>query len=833
MDEEEEDEDFLQLLEEVGLPKDAFGGKRDERADDLIADDDPVLDFLKETEDTDDVENAGRDGRHGTVKVEAEEDEEEGLVSPKTSEIEAAAETGSRRNHKDPSGSKIYQGQHDNAAKDDDNDDDDDFLDWLVDDKGRSPQGKHHLDAHRLVHEAEASHGGDPEEESDLLARLKDALEREDSGENAQQILHLCKRLGRIPAKYRAEIWCKLLHTSEDVHASSRQHGRGQQPSREDEESVLKAMAESAVLRHANLAEEQRKLGDCENPSEVLREADDLFVEVQMHTRVVVRAFDVEISLCDPGIADVVHVLASPALKLSPFEVAPLMQELRRKRVLLLQFPDDDTVVPSILQKRAKLLELVLRLHAPDLAERVFSFGPPQVVIPWRWWRCAFAGEVVTTSLLTIWDLLIVDACPETNGDHGPSHASPLTGVWEGCDPRGPLAVYMMIALLVKCKDALMSNEDTKIIECQATDNPNRAKATEDSPQHFLAVLRAAVARIPAGEAMQLCDEAKILRASTPLDVIEEAFQDHAVSQTEPPPENVFNSEPRSTSSLQTGMRNTLQDGMASMLGGWLRSTENSKSVPNVTRMGSSASSSSSSSGSRSWSNAMKLTLGLGGLSAETLEREKTLRDEHTKTQTSLAEKHFQVVDADAPKPFDQELVKPQRASENAAAAETTAKDLTNLLPSNAAQAKHELSGLTKGALLTLSILRPLDTSEWTLLPIQMETNSGFLILAHYRLVFLEASDGKSLPMPQDLASQSQLALLGDYESCTLTVLDAFHVSELSHLIIGGTTSKDLRDIMVRFHHPELRFIRTFQVFNTRATSLGDQLHTMIQELFL
>eukprot|EP00511_Aplanochytrium_stocchinoi_P004427 CAMPEP_0204834786 /NCGR_PEP_ID=MMETSP1346-20131115/20736_1 /ASSEMBLY_ACC=CAM_ASM_000771 /TAXON_ID=215587 /ORGANISM="Aplanochytrium stocchinoi, Strain GSBS06" /LENGTH=73 /DNA_ID=CAMNT_0051968293 /DNA_START=70 /DNA_END=287 /DNA_ORIENTATION=+ len=69
-----------------------------------------------------------------------------------------------------------------------------------------------------------------------------------------------------------------------------------------------------------------------------------------------------------------------------------------------------------------------------------------QISLPFRWWRCAFAGEVGFHTLLELWDVLIFDSCPESSGDTGPVELYANIGIFEGCDPRGPLAVYIMLA---------------------------------------------------------------------------------------------------------------------------------------------------------------------------------------------------------------------------------------------------------------------------------------------------------------------------------------------------------------------------------------------------
>lgn len=869
--ESDEDDDFLQLLDEVGLPRDAFAGDGDDRAE-TIAHDDPVLDFLRDDhENLDDEEsdeesfvaNQSPDQRKAQqIDDAADEDdaaddqeaEDLGLSMspaddnsrPKDGENGTTSARKARSQLKsDMNGLKVETSKSSKRGlKERTSSESGDFLDWLVDGGDETPEAKHHREAVKLVSESESKHECDPEEESDLLARLQSILNNEGNASNVREIMTVCQRLGRVHPKYRADVWCKLLHTRDDVRVSPRQHGRDQQPSREDEDSVLKAMTESTIIRHAGLVEEQRRLG-IDDPDEILRDAhaDDLHVEVIMHTRVVVRAFDVEISLCDPGIADVVYVLASPILKLSPFHIAPLIQELRRKRVLLLQFPDDDAVVPSILAKRAKLLELVLRLHDEELAHRVFSIGPPQVVIPWRWWRCAFAGEVVVSSLLTIWDLLIVDACPENNGDEGPSHASLLTGVWEGCDPRGPLAVYMMIALLVKCRQSLMEGDDT-------------------SPQHFLDVLRSAVARIPASDAVQLCEEAKILRASTPLNVIEEAFYDDETraylaqqqklqqqqkqkSRLKHAQESLNELTGSATGNRVASSVMAARENVSSVLGSWFTKSSpttlplpNAQSSPQAYARSPQTRTHDSKENPRkakSWSDKMKLTLGFGGLSAETLAREKAVRDADRKSRQSSLQDQIRIIDT-AHSSVEEELLQPQTKTLESVDTFTESKsDLSNYLPASAAQARHELSGLYRGGIVSLSILRPLKLQHWSLYPINLggsDSMPGIMCITSYRIFFLQAK-GASPPRTRKFIRRSQLARLGDLEQLTFRVLDARHLSEISHLIVLPSATSSFQDIIMRYHAPENHFISAFSLPNEDSSKLLESFNKMAQELFL
>jgi len=579
-------------------------------------------------------------------------------------------------------------------GNDEGNDDGGDFLEWLVSEtQAKSPPVSKAMK--ELRSKVSSSNAGpasplEHEEESDIALRLAKELKSHEV-ESTGNLIHILKEIGHIPHELRAEIFRKLLHVSEDVHIIQRfASSQNSDVTKEDEENILRSMASAALRRQG------------------LEDQDELLVELQSSIRVIVRSFGIDASFCDPGVADVALVLISPQLKVCPYDLGPFIQALQRKRVVALQFPHDH-VVSIILQKRAKLLHLGLELHGEELCSCVDKIGPLQQLVPWRWWRCAFAGEISLASILPIWDLLVTDACPESYGDHGPSNVSQHTGVWEGCDPRGPLAVYLILALLLSRREIIMKT------------GPIQNKEIMTS-QMFREVLHSATRDIPESEAHELCAEARALRASTPLDLVEEAFdqESYQVPIQEPPSEKILN-EPKTSMNFRERF---------------------------------------------------KLTFGFGDSSAEALTKEKFLRDRQFLKQLRLLKYHLQFLHGSEAERFISSLRIAKYDQD-----EVDCVDVSNSpCPPSPAQAKFEISGLARGTIFSFTLFRPLQQEEWHILALN---DQQFALIVQFRVIV-----GKFIKGSEEIDLLRDQNNVGALERATCQVHSTFHVSEISHVSI-------------------------------------------------
>jgi hypothetical protein len=783
---------------------------------------------------------------------------------PSSSESEAEA---SRRPRRRPSSGA--------AAGDD--------LDWLFGDEAGSsaaPPGTARSAARSASdtdeslrereHEEGLADGVQADAHSELLTSLSAELQLGREHASTRAILQLCKRLGALDRVFRASVWLHLLGVGVGAGAGSGAGagaGAGEESplsaisaSDEGDAAVLTALAESAALRSSTLdkARVAAAAGDSlESALEAAPVAPRGAAALAAQLGAVLTILRVGPPLCDPGAADVVLALSHPGLRLANAEVAPLLQSLQQHRVLLLQFPESDATVPAILSRRSALLDAALGHHDADLAARLLRVAPSQVFMPWRWWRCAFAGEVPVSSLLPLWDQLIIDALPESSGeetDEGCARDA-LTGVQDGCDPRGALVVYVMLALLLRAKERLLG--DVEAQQCVET-------------------LRALLVAASPADVAALCDEARILRASTPIGLVRDAMaaprrQDeelHEVRQQQ-------QQQQQNTRSVGPAVAGAGAAATAAATTGGAAATTTTASV--TSRPATIAAASwlaglgrmsglggiSSSSGSpptcagappappMALAERVKLTFGIGDASAAAIAESKAAelraRSELQAARKAAVEENLLLLDVendgyDAAAADAQERAAEQEEEERLAGAALLAVEepppVGDALRATAADSgsvggggggssgssssdredadlagqeqdpgqrerrrvartKLKISGLREGSRFSVALLRQLGPDrEWQLIPVWV-TNSrlALLLVAHFRLVLLDAV---ALDLAQHFAQQQQTRfnkeeLLEVIDGVGLVVRSSRHLSEVAKITFAPAEEPNLR----------------------------------------
>ncbi|CAK9090662.1 Beta-catenin-like protein 1 (Nuclear-associated protein) (NAP) [Durusdinium trenchii] len=636
----------------------------------------------------------------------------------------------------------------------------DDFLAWLVSDDQARGGSKIQKRKDSALSEHEREESGLPEEVLDLMTSLSAELELTRDRSNVRRVVKLCRRIGLLPWRVRAQVWHYLLESTSGVARVARQTNS---PPKEDSE-FIRAMAQSAILRHQALMDEAGQ-----EPNEDQPVLDKVF----MGLRITLASFGIDESLCDPAIADVVFLLSNALLRVNTESLSSVVRALQQRRILLLQLPNEDPEVPLVLRHRAKLLDLAMPTHDRDLFDHVFKGNAAQVILPWRWWRCAFAGEMPPAALCAIWDQLIIDSCPENSGDDGPSSPSQVSGVFEGCDPRGPLVVYVVLALLICCRDELLALPHERVA------------------QTALDVLRCKAASLAPKDAHALCEHASTLRASTPLQVVQHAFLE--------------DKDPHA--STKGAAAHSQQDARANPKhrGNWL-------------------------------TDRVKLTLGIGGTSAKTLERERQIRQGFSEEQRKAMQEHLQFRDFELQPPTgddedsDSELdVLEARLLKHgeATASDSVVVDLPEQRPKDTAFTLHALGGLQPGQAFDFSVFSLLKDSDWHCFPVHDgEGKVALLVFVSMRMFVVTSTwDLKTTLTGKKKAKLSKNDLLQALVVTPLVVVCNHHLLELRTVTFArlpasltGPSHAHRRKLTISFHHashPALRLALQHRYVNT------------------
>uniref|UniRef100_A0A7S2WP49 Rab-GAP TBC domain-containing protein n=1 Tax=Mucochytrium quahogii TaxID=96639 RepID=A0A7S2WP49_9STRA len=665
----------------------------------------------------------------------------------------------------------------------------------------------------------------DNENDSELLTNLSAELQLGLNETSRSSILNICKKMGKIHKSFRIQVWMCLLGIEADKNGIQvlRNRPRTYSSDHDDEdEEIINAMTETAVLRNAALKSETEE----HDRSWVLEENGSTVSQVRTHTRETVRAFSVPASMLDPGLVDVIYVLSSSLLGVPGDQIPLVVAELQRKRILLLQFPEEDSIVKMIVARRAKLLDLAMELHDKEIGEYLSRIAESRVLIPWRWWRCAFAGDLAVSSLLVLWDRLLIDACPENSGDEGPSIASPKTGIGEGCDPRGPLVVYIIIALLIRSKVTILGDESS---------DPSQAS-------RVLEVLRSGVAALSAHDVVVVCEEARILRASTPLPVIDQAFKEE---EKKVPVESIVE-----TSSIAANGDKTSQQ-KKTMFGGWFSRPKQQEKV----QTGHAAK-------KTSFADRFKLTLGLGDSSADALKRtdaENKARIRHMlKDYFTIVDLEEDGVDQVTDSEEERRGIEESESDEDEFIAATDEDETAQIsdVSSNAAPtfekrtttesvahaiatSKYELSGLQQDMHFKLSLLEQVPVAEWNMLPIYFGSGQiGLMLMIYFRIITLKGDGIRRVLaiQPKENGKYTKAELLKNLSNVggTLTVLCTKHLSQLSQILLyraeeeGRQRSK--RKIKLSFRGEEIE--ERFRLNTRHVQSLVGLIESQAEMLF-
>ena len=283
---------------------------------------------------------------------------------------------------------------------------------------------------------------------------------------------------GRVLPGFRGRIWALILGVPVPPSIDGASGHAGPHLPQPDGEDALAALAESARLR-CMLGTSGPAPATTGAPPAV----DDNIpqaLEIRTMLREFCRTTRMEPAECHPGFADLTCILMCQDSGIQVPEVVPLMQALSRVEAI---------VSPNIsAADLGPCLETLVRIHKPHLYEHIAQTlhaadQSLEQVIPQRAFEFGLAGEVGLPGALSLLDALVLDvAKPEP-------------------DPRGPLKLYCLLAVVLKAHAALMQSAE---------------------PDAMLAVIHEAARSVYSHEsALALADHAAALRRSTPI-----TFQD-------------------------------------------------------------------------------------------------------------------------------------------------------------------------------------------------------------------------------------------------------------------------------------------------------------------
>jgi len=233
-----------------------------------------------------------------------------------------------------------------------------------------------------------------------------------------RNLLSICAAMRHMHKNFRARIWARLLDFVDSDSIP--------EPDVEDEEhGFIDALAETSVLR-INVVRNAYEIVDTHDEDANWGEMNFDEGSILTGLRETLRYLRCPATLCDPGLGDIMVVLTFPGLEMPLERIPQVIRMMQSKRIFLMHLPEESLI--EIIKNRSKLLDLCLSLHDPVIGKCLLDIAPSYVAIPFRWWRCAFAGELPVPSILVLWDHLIIDSCPLNSGDDGPFSYSPLTG---------------------------------------------------------------------------------------------------------------------------------------------------------------------------------------------------------------------------------------------------------------------------------------------------------------------------------------------------------------------------------------------------------------------
>jgi len=320
------------------------------------------------------------------------------------------------------------------------------------------------------------------DDNSDTYLAIELSAELLEENVKLPNVISLCNKLGKVPDSLRKQIWEALLHAKSQF--LSNRPSRNFSP---EEKEYINALIESALVRKGIIE-------DTLSNAEIANMKQDLLLLVPLWAH----AKSLSIYSLDPGIVDVMLFMIDPSIYTSHDYIMRIIDALQLRHVTLLQGVDPE-VADSMVANRSSLLKTLLRLHDFDLYATCFSDADFSASFPCRWWKSCFVGEVPHDAMLQILDAVVLDSCPENSGDTGPQQTTQTYGLLEGCDPRGPLNVYIILAVILRAS-GISTDQKVKLTDIVSTS---------------CEILRS----LSPNEARCLCQEALSLRRNTRIDV--------------------------------------------------------------------------------------------------------------------------------------------------------------------------------------------------------------------------------------------------------------------------------------------------------------------------
>jgi len=290
----------------------------------------------------------------------------------------------------------------------------------------------------------------------------------------------------------------------------------------------------------------------------------------------------------------------------------------------------------------------------------------------------------------------------------------------EGCDPRGPLAVYFMVALLIRFKTELL------------------AEKSVGSPEVFLNVLRRHISHLLPGDISKICDDSKLIRASTPLNIIDQAFA--CVSPTK-------HKEEESTGYSWMSMRNRMKLtlGIGSQAAGVF------KIVPPASRVG----------------EFISIV---------------NMKDPNQEPMFSDEESEGAIEEDPNERASEEEL--------NDTATENCNEDQI------IAKSRMIICGLVPGSKFTPKLFDRLG-KQWSIIPVFKSSELRLLLLVHHRVMYLASSDKVSLRSTLSktgVSSFSKDTVAELLKATSLVVKHCFHVSQIVKIVFRPSDATGKQD---------------------------------------